>query len=149
MLDSGFDLDIGAVNQNIAEAEVVSLYFPLLQKSLLIDTRSSDSIGPMVSVVPMVNGSSERLRSLRRLRPQFPRPESLTLIPWMGRVGSLSATGVWASLLERLDGCGGERCLEEAQRCFARLNSLEREEMRRAITGEEHRTIWDSSGAAG
>ena len=44
MLDGGhgFELDIDAVNQNIGESEVVPLYFPPLQKTLLVDTRRSD-----------------------------------------------------------------------------------------------------------
>ena len=45
MIDGGIDIDIDAVVQNIDEAEVVTLHFPILRQTLLIDTRSSEYEG--------------------------------------------------------------------------------------------------------
>lgn len=146
MLDSGSEIDIDVINANIDEADIVSLYFPFLRKTLLIDTRSNGSVGPFVGVVEMVSDSGERLRSLRQLRPQFPRPNSITLIPWQRRVCSLTDTGVWGRLMARLDACGGGDCLETAARCFDELCRLERQVLSNAITGEQHWTLWGRRG---
>lgn len=146
MLDGGpgFEIDIEAVHQNVQEAEVVSLYFPMLRKTLIVDTRSNDHVDPLVCLVDMVQDAGERFRSLRKLRPQLPRPQSITLIPWVLRVVSLRETGVWADLTARL--VDFSECLESAARCLDELESLERDELQQALTGENHRTLWGRPG---
>lgn len=150
MLDGGYELDIEIVNGNIAGAEVVTLYFPLLGKTLLVDTRVDEQLGgaaerPLVRLVPMAKSSADRFDSLRRLRPQLPRPESITMIPWHRRVDSLTGAGVWARLLDRLDTPDGSS-RQEADRCLDRLRALEREEVRSAITGLHYSTLWGLAG---
>ena len=146
MFDGGLEIDIDAVNHTIDEAQVVSLFFPLLRKTLLLDTRTDDDTGPFVRVMEMVNDPQERFHSLRRLRPQFPRPQSISTIPWTRRVGSLRESGVWEHLLRRLDGRGDDPCLEVAEACIEELERFERRELLRAITGELHRTLWGRRG---
>lgn len=148
MLDGGpgYEIDLDAVHQNVDEADVVSVYFPMLRKTLIVDTRTCDDAGPLVQVVDMVQNASERFRSLRRLRPQFPRPESITLIPWVMRVSSLRETGVWGHLTARLSNAGPE-ILDDAANCFDELSMLERREMRQALNGSEYHTIWRRDGA--
>ncbi|HJM75630.1 MAG TPA: hypothetical protein QGI71_07195 [Dehalococcoidia bacterium] len=146
MLDGGpgFEIDIEAVHQNVQEAEVVALYFPMLRKTLLVDTRSNDNVDPMVCVVDMVQNAGERFRSLRKLRPQLPRPQSITLIPWVLRVDSLRQTGVWADLTTRLHDNG--ECMESAAHCLDQLDGLEQHELQQALTGKNHRTLWGRLG---
>ncbi|MBM3138767.1 MAG: hypothetical protein FJZ92_00805 [Chloroflexi bacterium] len=149
MLDNGVETDLHAITQNIDEAEVVSLYFPALGKTLLIDNRASEHVGPMVRIVPMADSSAERLRSVRRMRPELPRPTSLTLIPWTRRVDSLCVLGVWEHITARLHvHADAPTYLAEASRCLAALRRLETREIRSAITGNEYRTIWRRSGGA-
>lgn len=146
MLDGGFDLDIEAVRENIAEAEVVTLYFPFLRKTLLVDTRTGDSVGPLVRVVPMARSSAERFESLRQMRPELPRAESITMIPWSRRVVSLEAEGVWDRLLARLSESGDRSALSAAGECLAELAGLEARELGDAIRGEHYRTLWPEPG---
>ena len=77
------------VIQNVSEAEVMSVFFPTFRRALIIDTRSNESVGPFVRLMPMARSPQDRMRSIRRLRPQFPRPANLTLIPWQRYVDSL------------------------------------------------------------
>ena len=142
MLDGGYDIDIDAVVQNIDEAEVVTLHFPMLRQTLLIDTRCTEHDGPLVRVVPMVNNTQERFDSLRALRPHLSRPQSITMIPWARSVGALESAGVWARLLARLERCGDAGTLTEARRAYRQLRSLELVEMREAIVGKQYRTVW-------
>ena len=136
MIDGGIEIDLDEVVQNIAEAEVVSLFFPTLRRTLLIDTRTNEFAGTFVKVVPMAKSGGDRLRSLRKLRPQFSRPESITLIPWDARVASLITMGVWDTIMQRID------CPDQAASCFEALCAAEHEEHRAAITGERYHTLW-------
>ncbi|MCY4639292.1 MAG: hypothetical protein OXC94_03000 [Chloroflexi bacterium] len=146
MLDGGFDVDVDHIARTIAEAEVVCLYFPLLRTTLLIDARTSEGVTPLVRLVPIAASAGERLRSLRRLRSQLPRPDSITTILWTRRVGALRRLGVWECLLERLAATGDGSAPGRAEACLDELGVLERRELRRALTGEQHRTLWGRPG---
>ncbi|MEZ4553208.1 MAG: hypothetical protein AB7L91_09000 [Dehalococcoidia bacterium] len=146
MIDGGYDIDIEAVNQNVEEAEVVSFYFPMLRHTLLVDTRCGPDEGPLVCLDAMVDNSAQRYASLHRLRPQLPRPESLTMIPWAHSVDALESTGVWTRVTGRLLECGGTDALLDAGRCLEELRTLELHELRLAIRGPEYRTVWSNAG---
>lgn len=100
-MDGDFRIDLDEVFRNIDGADVISIYFPLLRKTLLIDTRFSEEDPPMVKVVPMVGTIEERRRALRRMRPQFSRPKEIAVVPWPKYVDSLVQLGVWQRVLER------------------------------------------------
>lgn len=149
MLDGGFEVDLDSALASIRDAEVISLYFPHLRKTLLIDTRTDERTGPLVAVVEMANSSQERLRSLRRMRPQFPRPDSITLIPWQRRAVTLRDLGVWRGIEARLTAIAPDtRTLEDAAACLDELRVCERRELRHAITGEQYHTLWGRLGVS-
>jgi hypothetical protein len=142
VIDGGYDIDIDAVVQNIQEAEVVTLHFPIIRQTLLIDTRCTASEGPLVRVMPMVNNTEERFATLRVLRPDLPRPQSITMIPWARSVSALESAGIWPCVLERLDACGTPSTVRTAERTLRQLRSFELAELREAIVGRQYRTIW-------
>ena len=142
MLDGGFEIDIKGICENIEEASVVSIYFPMLRRTLLLDTRSGKFVRPYIGVVPMVRNPRERFESLKRLRPRLPRPDSITLIPWTRRVGALEEAGVWEHVVARLGATGGEAELARARDCLAELYALEQQELGNAIRGRQYETIW-------
>lgn len=147
MIDGGMGVDIATIVQNIAEAEVVTLHFPMLRQTLLLDSRCDKQEGPLVTVVPMVNNSAERLASLRRLRPRFERPHSLSMIAWPSTVECLRREGVWDAVLARLADSGDAQAVAAAERTLARLRALELIEIRQVIVGMEYRTVWGRAGA--
>ena len=146
MIDGGYDIDIAAAVQNIQEAEVVTLHFPIIRQTLLIDTRCTADEGPLVRVMPMVNNTEERFETLKVLRPELPRPHSITMIPWARSVSALEAAGVWPSVLRRLEACGTPLTVRIAQRTLRQLRSFELAELREAIVGRQYRTIWSRAG---
>ena len=148
MLDGGpgFELDIDAVKQNVDEAEIVSLFFPLIRKTLLLDTRSDSMVGPMVTLVDMVQNASQRFSSLHKMRPGLPRPESITMIPWARPSTALRTTGVWEHVTARLETCGDHRCVDAANRCLAEIRRLERHELGLVLSGDGYRTLWGRLG---
>ncbi len=144
-MDSDFRIDIGEVLRSIDVGEVIALYFPLLRKTLLMDTRSNNVDGPMIRVVPMASSPEERFRELVRLRPRFPKPESITIIPWPKYVASLVRLEVWAHIVRRFLEIGPPEIVRRCEACLEELRKAEREEIRRAITGENYETLWDAA----
>jgi hypothetical protein len=146
-MDSDYRIDVSEVNRNIDVADVIALYFPLLRKTLLMDLRTSDVDGPMIKVVPMANTPEERFQSLLKMRPRFGKPDSITIIPWPKYVvSSLTDLGIWDHIVRRYAEAGSPDMVRECERCYRELMKLEREELRRAITGENYETIWGKRG---
>lgn len=141
MIDGGSDLDLEAAIQNIREAEVICVYFPAFNQTLLVDARTAPNVAPMMAVVPMVRTAADRIRSLRRLRPQLPRPDSITMIPWGRRVHSLVDCGLWEQLVARAEDDEG------AEDCMRRLCSMELSEFRDAIIGRAYQSLWSRADA--
>ena len=147
-LDSDYRIDVSEVTRNIDAAEVVALYFPLVRKTLLMDMRTNDIDGAMIRVVPMANTPEERFQSLLKMRPRFRKPDSITIIPWPKYVPSLVDLGVWDHIVRRFADTGSPEIVRECDRCYAELAKLEREEVRRAITGENYETMWGQRGVS-
>ena len=83
MIDGGIEIDLDEVVQNIAEAEVVSLFFPTLRRTLLIDTRTNEFAGSFVKVVRTADTGefvAEEEYAALGLRHELPRPEASA--PW-------------------------------------------------------------------
>lgn len=146
-MDSEFCIDIAQILKSIDTAEVVSMYFPLLRRALLIDFRSNATEGPMVKVVPMVDSIEERFRSLRRLRPRFPRPESITVIPWPKYVRSLERIGIRDRIEQRFMNSEYPTALKACSDGFDELLQIEAEELVNAIRGETYQSVWRNDGA--
>ena len=79
-MDNDYRIDLAEVTRSIEGAEVITLFFPLLRKTLLIDMRFDVEDDPMVRVVPMVSGPEERVQTIRKMRPNFPKPERIAFI---------------------------------------------------------------------
>jgi hypothetical protein len=145
-MDSDFRIDIGEVKRAIDTGEIIALYFPLLRKTLLMDTRTTAVDGPMIKVVPMASSPEERFRELVRMRPRLPKPESINIVPWPKYVNSLVTMGVWDHIARRFLEIGPREVVRQCEACLKELRDLERREIRRAITGEKYETLWDARG---
>jgi hypothetical protein len=142
-VDQESQIDVDEVRRNLDRSEVVALFFPQFQKTLLLDTRSSAADAPMACVVPMVRSAEERITELRRLRPRFDRPASITLIPWSRYVSSIKRLGVWQLVVERMTAAGDENAEVVLERCYRELLREERAEQHRAVVGEGYQTLWE------
>jgi hypothetical protein len=113
-----------------------------------MDLRHNEIDGPMIKVVPMANTPEERFQSLLKMRPRFGRPESITIIPWPKYVTSLPDIGIWDHIVRRYADTGSAETVRECEKCLMELQTLEREEIARAIRGENYETIWGQRGVA-
>lgn len=144
-MDNEFFIDLPAICRALDEVEIVLIRFELMDQRLLFDLRSRGSLGPLVSLVERVSSMEERIRTLMRLRPDFPTPERIKILRWPRYVGSLAALGLWQRLEERCARSGHPEALDQCHRLFRQLQAEERRLIQAAVLGEGFRTIWARS----
>lgn len=141
-MDGGFRPNIAQILANIEKADVMTLFFPMLGRALIVDTRSDEIEGPIIKIAPMVNSIEDRIKSIERLRPRFGRPESVLAIPWLAKVRMLDELGIWQRLTDRLTRIGGDSLQGACREVYDELHQLERRHVVAAVTGEGYRTMW-------
>ena len=146
-MDGDFVLNMDEVIQSIENADVMSLYLPALSKAVVIDTRSNETDGPMIALLPMAASPEERLRSLRRLRPGFPRVSGLTVVEWTRYVDSLVTLGVWERIVQRFAESGQDDAVGACETVLSELRRLERAELAAAVLGVNYHTLWSPEEA--
>ena len=144
-MEGNFLFEIDEVLRNVQEAEVMSIFFPSFRRALIIDTRSNTDDGPMVRLMPMASSPQDRVRSIRKLRPGFPRLQNLTLIPWQRYVDSLVNLGVWEKIVKRIEESGDAKAIQACDAALTELRRWERQELVAAISGDNYQTIWSAS----
>jgi hypothetical protein len=141
-MDNDYILNLEEILHTIETAEVVRIRFGLLDKRLLIDNRYSEFEGPLVKVVNRSGSSEESFRSLKRLRPRFPLPEKMTAIMWPKYVSTLQSTGIWNAIVSRVASTGHNESARQCDDVLRELLTLEKQEIRNAISGEGFQTVW-------
>jgi hypothetical protein len=143
-MDNAFNLSSTKIIRALAEAEVMSIFFPRVGKALVVDTRHDSENGPAVFVDEMVSSPEERLQSIRRLRPQFKELAQLTLAPWVGSTRSFTEQGILEAIVERLHALGFPDAADEAMAAFRQMRQAERATLRDLITGDAQttRSLW-------
>jgi len=148
-MDGEFVLNMDEVIESVENADVMSLYFPALSKAVVIDTRTNETDGPMITLLPMAASPEERLRSLRRLRPGFPRVSELTVVEWTRYVDSLATLGVWDRIVQRFAESGQDNAVGACEVVLGELRRLERAELAAAVLGTNYHTLWPPEEAEG
>jgi len=141
-VNGDYEIDIQEVLHAVDYAEAFVIFFPLLRKSLVIDTRSDIENPPLVRLMPQVSSPQERYRVVRRLRPHFPRLEQMPTIPWHKFIRSLFTTGVVDRIRSRLAQFGDRETVVALDEATSELLRLERLEMASVIQGDNYHTIW-------
>lgn len=144
-MDGEFRIDLEDVIRNVEKAEVISIYLPFLRITLLVDTRSDSDGCPLVSLVPSATSLDERFRYLRKLRPNLPYPNDITIVPWTRRAQSLVRLGIWQVLLDRLIYSGFEEAVQAFSHANDEIERLESKEIASAIHGDNYYTVWKRS----
>ncbi len=142
MTNNHFYDDLNDVKANILEADVISIFFPNFKKSVLVDTRSTDTDGPSIMLTPMARSPRERIKSMEKLRPGFPEVKNMILIPWLRYIFSLEESGIWELLIKRLDQSTLLNSNLAANTILNELKNLENLELLEVIKGDKYQTIW-------
>ncbi len=145
MDDYGLDLD--EVARVIDAAEVLVVRFAILDKRLLIDSRTSETEGPVIAVVPKASSVEERFKALKKLRPRLPLPEKIMSFMWPRQMETFRDSGLWDKIEGRMVSLGGEQMLEVCKAVFEELEREEKAEVEAAIRGSEtYQSLWERSG---
>ena len=145
MDDYGLDLD--EVARVINAAEVLVVRFAILDKRLLVDTRTGESESPLITIVPKANSIEERFKALKKMRPRLPLPDEIMSFMWPRQMQTFRASGLWDKIESRLVSLGGEPMIEACATVFAELEREEKAEVVAAIRGgETYQSLWERSG---
>src|SRR6476620_7121754 len=101
MMDNPGQINLAEIVRAISTADVMIFRFSIIEQRLLFDARSNGQEGPLLRLVPRVNNSQERFRTLRQLRPAFPSVEHIIAFRWDKFVSSLKTDGIWDAVEDR------------------------------------------------
>src|SRR6059036_2663231 len=132
-----YGLDIGEVTKVINDSEVLVVRFAIVNKRLLVDSRTNDQDGPHIAVVDRAGSIEERFKALKKMRPRFPLPDKIMSFMWPRHIETFRKSGLWDKIQERLVSLGGEPMLERCAKAFEDLAHEERIEVLMAIRGGE------------
>ncbi len=142
MDDYGLDMD--EATRVIDTADVLVVRFAILDKRLLVDTRTDDHDGPLIAVVDKAGSVEERFKSLKKLRPRFPLPEKIMSFMWPRHIETFRRSGLAQRITDRLVSIGGEDMIAHAEKTFDELAGREKREVATAIRGgESYQTLWE------
>lgn len=141
---SGDEQFLDQVMSGISEAEVITIFFPLLRRAIVVDTRHDENSKQMVKVMPQAGSMEERIRGIEKLRPQLGKVRSILGVPWMQSVRRLDEDGIAERLVARLVSSdmlpsSARSAVSEAT---GQLLRLEQMAFVRMIHGEGYRTVW-------
>jgi hypothetical protein len=144
LTENGMGIDHDAMNELLAQADVLTIGFTLFPQRLLIDTRATESTGPLVTIVDPVASVQERYLWLGRHRGMFGAPKAFSFFVWPHTVRGLIERDALRVMRERLMAAPGDGA-EQLDQALAALRELENAEFRRAIRGEAHwKTLWEA-----
>lgn len=139
-----YGLDIDEVTRVIDKADVLVVRFALLDKRLLVDSRTSEEEGPIITLVPKATSVEERFKSLKKLRPRFPLPEKIMSFMWPRHVETLRNSGLWDKIQKRLISLGGEPMTESCDKVYGELMKEEKNEVLEAVRGGPgYQSLWE------
>ncbi len=130
----------------IEEADVISLFFPLLRRALVVDARTSGGQPPLIAGMPQVSSVEERIAMIEARRPGLGKVRAVLAVPWTRPVRELEERRVVQVLVERLgrSGMQPEEARRRLQKAFGRLWNIEQLAFASMIRGEGYQTIWTS-----
>jgi hypothetical protein len=141
------DQFLNQVLAGISEAEIVTIFFPLLRRALVIDTRHDVETDQMVRVMPQVGSMEERIAVIEGLRPQFGKVRSILGIPWIKSVNTLGEQGVVEQLEKRLSDSGMPlfKARVAVSEALAELTRIEHSAYVSMILGDGYQTLWSAA----
>ena len=129
-------------NRTILSSKLVSIFFPFLGKSVIVDSRINNTDGPVIFLTEMVKTPEERMASLMQIRPNFPKIEEIVLIPWVRYVMTLESSGIWENIVNKLEKLGHENIHSNADEILKSIIELEKKYLMAVIEGPYWETLW-------
>jgi hypothetical protein len=148
-MNVGYGIDLDEVRRVIDAAEVLVVRFAITDRRLLVDTRTNEQCGPLISVVAPAANAQERFRSLKVMRPRFRSPERILTFEWPRHARALAEAGLWDHLARRLVALGSPETAAHCDEAYRQLVEAERVAEVAAIVGAEgFQTLWPAGVVA-
>lgn len=142
-MDDGREF-IGEILSGISDADVITIFFPLLRRALVVDTRHDAESGPVVQVDVQARSMEERIEGIEKARPHLGRVRAILGIPWVRSVKRLEEEGISDCLYRRL--LSADMSPNEAQaavkRAVGQIWRYEQMAFTRMIQGTGFSTLW-------
>ena len=131
---------------DMESAEVLTIFFPLWRRALVIDTRRTGGAGPYVEVAPVASSIEERLDEIQRRHPDLGPVATILSIPWLKSIAALREMGVFERIMARLVAVGAPEETAQAACATAQRDLLaaERQATLALIRGEGYATLWSA-----
>ena len=135
--------DLNNLINNITDSDVVSIVFFNLEASLVLDRREQDG-EVLIKVFPIAKSPDERIKILNKIRPGLDEVKNFIVIPWHSYLKVLTEDGVWDKLLENIFYVVNEDSFFKLDDAIEELESIERNKIKDAITGNGYKTLWSN-----
>ena len=132
--ENGLQVDLRALAERLANAELIVIGFHSFAERLLLDARHNDHEGPLVAVVAPVSNVQERYAWLGEHRGDFGMPDDFTFALWPHSIADLRERDVLWPMRERMLAVSNE--VDTAMdRALHELARLERQTIAAAVSG--------------
>ena len=143
--ENGMLVDLEELRKVVDNADVFTIGFRMFPERMIIDARTSETVGPMVRVVDPVASVEERYFWLGKERPEFGAPERFTFFVWPHSVRYFDESGLGQMIRNRIYALGFEQVGGEMAHAMYALHRLEQQATFDAIHGRNHHTLWERS----
>ena len=140
--ENGVLINLEEVGKVVDTSDVFTVGFRMFPQRMIIDTRETGEVGPMVQVVEPVDSVEERFHWLGRERPAFGVPERFAFFVWPHSLEFFGSSGLPQRLRDRLRASERPEVARMADEALEELRRLEREAVQQALAGEGYHTLW-------
>ena len=143
-MDNDLGIDLDAIFSVIEDSEVFIIRFNLIEKRLLVDSRTTNNELPIIKLVPRVKSAEERYLFLQRERPNMKLPEQITVFEWPRKIELMRELGVWSKISDRMVSLGGDILQDHCDKALQEAIRLEKADLLLAIMGGDgYETLWE------
>jgi hypothetical protein len=143
-------IDLGEVKKVVDDCDVFTIGCRMFPERFIIDTRSSESEGPMVEVVEPVATVEERFFWLGQRRPSFGMPKQFSFFVWPHSLNYFDESGLGKLIRERVyPGDESGQIGAQMAKSMFRLHLLEQRATYDAVHGRNYHTLWERSEPEG
>lgn len=140
--ENGVLIDLEEVAKVVDSCDVFTIGFRMFPQRLIIDTRETDDVGPLVQVVEPVASVEERFHWLGRERPMFGVPQQFSFFVWPHSLEFLEASGLAQHVHDRVRSAERPDVKRMVDDCLRDLKRLERKAIHQALSGEGYHSLW-------
>ena len=140
--ENGVLIDLDEVGKVVEGCDVFTIGFRMFPERVIIDTRETEELVPLVQVVEPVNSVEERFHWLGRERPAFGVPERFSVFIWPHSLEFLESCGLARRIRDQLRASERPEVAKMIDEALAELQRLEGRSVQQALVGEGYHALW-------